>query len=648
MTKRSRRAPETTKLSLITIGALIAAVVLGALPSTQAEAQEGDPGAGGLEIISQSLGTGPAGTFVATLRLPGIIADDDVLTLSIHEPVENEITFLASTKRSLGGVLESRSSRLDALDVDPFGAVDLIIDLNDGSLGAQEPGQVRLVRPGVYPISIDLRTAGQDLVGTIVTYLVRIPDPPFEGAPPLPELAVVVLHDVHASPGTASVGPDTEAFELLITTNSTGTITVTPELIDHLWGSEQMTAVAQDETPWEFTVAPYLRIDEAALLDAGLDKEVDALYDDGSQILRRLGLTAPETLWVTRTLDEDTMRARWTRGVRDVVVTAGQVDVEPSSRPRGPVELVTTAGSVRALIIDDDLLVHASHPDPVLGAYRTLAHLAIIAMNAQRDQTIVLDLSAGGNMVFNDRLIQGLEDLTVVTSLPASEGIRRARAIDASTGQFHSATIVENDQADRVNYTGYRQARDLLSSFSSMVTDEAALEANTLASDLRVSLSDDASPAIRANLWSRATSYVRREISRLDPPPLGSISLTSREALVPFSFQNRADYPVRVEVRIVSEKLTVTDFDDGESTTLLLAPGVTTREFTLRAQTSGSFPVTIELFSPDGELPLGQTRTSVRATAPTGVGLALMVSAAFFLVAWWIIDGTRRRRKARA
>ena len=114
---------------------------------------------------------------------------------------------------------------------------------------------------------------------------------------------------------------------------------------------------------------------------------------------------------------------------------------------------------------------------------------------------------------------------------------------------------------------------------------------------------------------------------------------------MPFSFQNRAGIPLRVELRIISERLTVEDFDDGESTTLVLEPGVTTHRFRLRALGSGSFPVSIELHSPDGELLVGKAQAALRATTPTGVGLALTIGAAVFLASWWLLDSRRRKNR---
>ncbi|MBV9934332.1 MAG: hypothetical protein JO367_08520, partial [Actinobacteria bacterium] len=70
----------------------------------------------------------------------------------------------------------------------------------------------------------------------------------------------------------------------------------------------------------------------------------------------------------------------------------------------------------------------------------------------------------------------------------------------------------------------------------------------------------------------------------------------------------------------------------------------TTARFRVQARTSGSFPIRIELVSPDGQLTVGTSRVVVRSTAASGVGIVLSVSAACFLLVWWARHAMRARR----
>ncbi|MDG1488905.1 MAG: hypothetical protein P8R36_01315, partial [Actinomycetota bacterium] len=189
----------------------------------------------------------------------------------------------------------------------------------------------------------------------------------------------------------------------------------------------------------------------------------------------------------------------------------------------------------------------------------------------------------------------------------------------------------------------YRKAKTHLSAYRSMIRDEDATDHDNFSQELLYSLSDDLKELEQQTIWRRIIDYVRQRSSLLDAPPEETVQMTSRSAAVPFSFQNRSKTALRVELRIISEKITVEDFDDGETTTLVLEPGITTHRFNLRSLSSGSFPIKIELLSPNGSLVLSETQSVIRATAPTGVGLALTLGAALFLAIWWIADSRRRR-----
>ena len=65
------------------------------------------------------------------------------------------------------------------------------------------------------------------------------------------------------------------------------------------------------------------------------------------------------------------------------------------------------------------------------------------------------------------------------------------------------------------------------------------------------------------------------------------------------------------------------------------------------ARTSGSFPITVTMQSPDGSLIVGRTRLTVRSTAASGLGLILSGAAGAFLLLWWarhVLKGRRARR----
>jgi hypothetical protein len=123
------------------------------------------------------------------------------------------------------------------------------------------------------------------------------------------------------------------------------------------------------------------------------------------------------------------------------------------------------------------------------------------------------------------------------------------------------------------------------------------------------------------------------------------ITLTSRRADVPLTFQNNLKRAVKVRVHLDSTKLT---FPNGSDPEVTLRPGSNTIRFTVEARASGTFPMTITVTSPDGRLTFGQpVQVSVRSAVFGGWAVGLTIVALLFLAGWWAnhFRRTRRSRK---
>jgi hypothetical protein len=128
------------------------------------------------------------------------------------------------------------------------------------------------------------------------------------------------------------------------------------------------------------------------------------------------------------------------------------------------------------------------------------------------------------------------------------------------------------------------------------------------------------------------------------------VTLTSKRAEVPISFENRLTPPrtVMVRVHLESEKLV---FPRGADQVVPLRPGNTTLRapFVVEVRASGTFPMTITLSSRDGRLAFGkQVRVTVRSAVFGGFAVVLTVGALVFLAAWWVNHMRRTRRDRRA
>ena len=76
-----------------------------------------DIGSGGMQITRQSPTAQIGGSLEFTLQLPGVVADDDQIIVTVHEPLVSEAEFLRSVGgQGIDGVLASRV--LDIADLD--------------------------------------------------------------------------------------------------------------------------------------------------------------------------------------------------------------------------------------------------------------------------------------------------------------------------------------------------------------------------------------------------------------------------------------------------------------------------------------------------------------------------------------------------
>jgi hypothetical protein len=158
---------------------------------------------------------------------------------------------------------------------------------------------------------------------------------------------------------------------------------------------------------------------------------------------------------------------------------------------------------------------------------------------------------------------------------------------------------------------------------------------------LLVAPSLDLRAAERATYAQGVIRRVNSALRRIKGPPSRSITLTARRGRIPVTVQKDVPYPVHVVVRVDSDQLR---FPAGSTRRLDLTRRNTTELFTVQARSSGAFPLTITIESPDGRLILSTSRFTVRSTAASGMGVVLSIGAGAVLIVWWARSILRRRR----
>jgi uncharacterized protein DUF6049 len=113
----------------------------------------------------------------------------------------------------------------------------------------------------------------------------------------------------------------------------------------------------------------------------------------------------------------------------------------------------------------------------------------------------------------------------------------------------------------------------------------------------------------------------------------GVVTLTSRSGTIPIPIRNDTGHTVKVRVDLeAGGRLAV----EGNARVVTVPPDGVTLPFRVQAQTTGRFPVQIQVLTPDGQTALGPpAHLVIRSTAYNRVALVITIGAALVLLALW-------------
>ena len=663
-------------------------------PSTSTPAAPSAPPAvdAPLTLSAQSGWVSPTGMFKIALRT-GTLPADGELVVRLYSRVTTSAR-LEQTGRGegLGGVIQPPV--LVPLDQAQRTADGLALSFPIVASGNVPPYGFFIGTAGVYPISFGLVGAGGQETGRIVTHLIRLPTP---GTAPTP-LAVALTVPVHAPvshdpTGASTIDPDTVAslqglIEVLNRQPGVPlTITPTPETVDALAERDRSTGAAPVVASLAKASGPgrqvvndtYVAVDRGAWVGQGLSAALGAQFDAGAATLTtQLG---PEldrrTLLVDPSTTPEVLSEQVARGTATAVVPSDQLvpldrrnndetltqsfDLASSNEDRIPA-VAADARLARRLVEGEN---------PTFSAHEVLAELALLSLDQSRYQPCILSSgdaagcsrglalqlpsSAAAASTAASVLLDAFADRDGTAGSPtATPGAPLATAVtvtdllavvDRASASFRTRAsgavlvreLIDTTPGSLGTYpTDLRSATSDVSGYHSMILDHDPKGSDIAASLDQVLLCSGAAEfddATRASYLDGARTTLHNQVSLITAPNQVVVTLTSSQARVPLSIDNALDYPVKVALRMSSAKL---EFPEGSTQTIELAPSQPTRiEIPVQTRASGSFPLVVTVWSPDGAVSIATTRFTVRSTAVSGVGLALTIAAGLFLVLWW-------------
>jgi Family of unknown function (DUF6049) len=656
----------------------VVVAVSGALSVTPAGAQE-EP-AVRIVLVDQSPFATPEDPFEVEVRATNPSA----------APYEN-----LSLAVTVWSAARTRSDFAQVLESGPFSALGVKVFPLRGTLG---PGATRsfeaewerlaflLARAenALYPVTVELRSADARLaeIRSTLVYVVEAPLAPLDVAAcfvidaPVRVRADGALLDTEIEEQILPGGRLDVIVGALEDTSAPLTVVVSPLLIETLADmrdgfriatdpdveerpAEDPTAVAAGvmldrlrevvgrTTTTELVALPYASPSVPSIIEAGLEDDLAVQIDRGRAVVEGvLGVAPSQTIFrppASALTDESLQELPSILG-EDGTTEALLVDADVFPPPEGlavtPHGAAEVAGGSLVAVTPDGVVedrTMAATPDPAVGAMWTLGELSAIYFERPSIPRGVAVVFGEGERPAGRFLRVFLDGLEVRSGIRWLRGVKATRVAvgqpppDDPTDPRELAAPSRAPGFSSAVVAGLDEARGDVAALTSMA------EGSPLLDELRRGLLLAESRYLagheidRLALIGSVRSAVDAELDKIHPPLASSITLTSQGGIIPVTLRNDAGYPVRVRLILRSTRL---QFVGGRSQVVPLERPVQQFVFPVRAQTTGRFPVRVELQTPDG-VPIGSSRIVVRSTAYNRVALLITAGAALFLALWW-------------
>lgn len=630
---------------------LLAGLMIGATPADARQEEEEAP-TPTLVLVERSPWVSDSEPVTLQVSTTGDLADTTI-RVRIHPTLGDAADLARSLDEDVGGITRS-------VDLGPT------VDLPEGEAGARTitlTGE-EIRGAGVHPVVIELRSGDGEVLDLVRTPVLHLGD---EDEPlDAPRLALFV--DVAIDPTVTPEGRrDPTPSELarlgrlgafldqLGEADAPVTVLAVPDTLDALLASTDPSATELLDQVLARASAdpiglPYVPLSASALAGADLGAVLVESVATGSAVLAdRLGVEPDLSLWTDGDVTPDAGPVLRFAGV-ETILTSPEPGDELGEDETGEGRLLEPAGPrpVPALVDEgiDALAVDRATTEALTERVddRPDALAVALADLVLRDDGRASTVAIRLDDVPDGALLPALLPLLTADDAPV-ELVERPTAPSVRDPDDEDlpdpVTLPTAADDDLVPVAErYRAVEDEIETFDGFVGAESSRTAD-LAVQLATSVARDLGTDERLALLDAIDAEIRQGFESISLTGQTDLNLTSRRGELPVSIANANDYPVRVLVRLRSDRL---GFPDGQEFEITVDPDVTRLDIPVEALATGSVPTFVEVRTPDGTLLLDSRQLNVRSTAVTGVGLALSLGALAVLAIWWVRTWRKGRR----
>lgn len=400
--------------------------------------------------------------------------------------------------------------------------------------------------------------------------------------------------------------------------------------------------VTQPLASTEYIADTYVPVNLGELEKQGTTNQFSNLLNRGRDVLKNAQINAPIRTLVSQSITQDSLAQISSSGIDQVIVE--DRTFKEAQRPVTKfTRLKTNSASLDVATYNTTIGDNLPRSLSASGkANYLIAGTSVIALEAPsnlRGFILPLDLAALDGQTLSQYL-SFIKDSPLVQPQTSSQFFKED-LLDKSLSKKLEQGQYPGKIADPMNKSKLEKVVRFANATSSIYEPESIQFAQANWMKLAVFSPSDFGIS-KIITPQKSEELLRSAGSKIELPNKRTLTITSRENSVPVTIKKKTSQIMKVEVRISSNRLT---FPKGSSFEVELKEENTTVTIPVKARTSGSFPISIEVVSPAQSIVIVEQTATVRSTSLSGTGVFIALASTLFLSVWWASHYRKSRKK---